>query len=134
MELMKENVLRNEKSINCHIDQSCKKIKSHVCDWFNPPAINEFEFGSVHPDIILLADCVWVEDLVDPLMDTLELYCQEETIVYVTYQQRGRAAHIKFWSRLKAMFQTLMIIDTEKDCGLTKPESINLIYCNRTKR
>ncbi len=55
------------------------KIKCQVCDWFNPPHISEYGFSSsssMYPDLILVADCVWIEELVEPLMNTLKKYCK----------------------------------------------------------
>lgn len=130
MQLMQENVSLN---INAIIgndnNRGCLKIECRECDWFNPPLITEFGIFATHPQIILVADCVWVEELVDPLMNTLDIYCQEETVVIFTYQQRGKAAHTKFWHRLKTMFRSIVEVDTERVCGLAKPESLCLLEC-----
>lgn len=78
--LMAENAERNEQSIgNGRI--SCKE-----CDWFNPPKMeNILEC----PDVILVADCVWLSSLVTPLLQTLKIYTMNNsTKVIITYQQR----------------------------------------------
>ena len=124
MELMQENITSNMNTIkegssstasnddsNDDNMKGCLKIECHVCDWFKPPSIVEFGFLNTHPQVILVADCVWVEELVDPLMNTLDLYCQEETLVFISYQKRGKSAHDQFWQRLKhlicSFFQSL---------------------------
>jgi predicted nicotinamide N-methyase len=113
----------NQKIIQCNCE--CQ-----VCDWFDPPPIKVFGFMSIYPEIILIADCVWVEELVDPLMNTLEGYCNDETTVVITYQQRGKVAHERFWNRLRNMFDVIDSVDTETMCGLKKPNKISLIECS----
>ena len=140
MTLMNENISLNEDTIfnkerrgshNNQIDCYDTKIKCQVCDWFNPPPIGVFEFNSIHPEIILVADCIWIEELVDPLMNTLDKYCSNETIVIITYQQRGKVAHDKFWSRLRGIFDGILIVETENVCGLEKPDSFSVIECSK---
>jgi Lysine methyltransferase len=46
------------------------RVEARACDWRDPP----MELVSVRKyNVILIADCVWVEELVDPLFDVLEL-------------------------------------------------------------
>ena len=131
MQLMQENISSNINAIKSNDnDGKCVKIRCHECDWFKPPPIKEFGIFATHPQIILVADCIWVEELVDPLMNTLDLYCRDETVVIFTYQQRGKAAHKKFWRRLKTLFQSIVEVNTE-ECGLHKPRSISLLECRR---
>lgn len=78
--LMKENVDSN----NLNHTISCKE-----CDWFNPPALANLFSTSDDPDIILVADCVWLAPLVVPLLETLCTYTSNKaTKVIITYQQR----------------------------------------------
>ena len=78
--LMKENVDSN----NLNDAISCKE-----CDWFNPPALANLFSTSDDPDIILVADCVWLSPLVAPLLETLRAYTANgATKVIITYQQR----------------------------------------------
>ena len=78
--LMKENVDSN----NLNDAISCKE-----CDWFNPPALANLFSTSDDPDIILVADCVWLAPLVAPLLETLRAYTANgATKVIITYQQR----------------------------------------------
>lgn len=88
--LMRENIERNRLNGEQQII-SCKE-----CDWFSPPAMSSlFQCSSVEngkescPDVILVADCVWLSPLVTPLLETLKVYTSNQlTTVFITYQQR----------------------------------------------
>ena len=123
MELMSKNISLNQ-SPRC-------KLSNQVCDWFNAPSISQFQFDTVYPDVILVADCVWIAELVDPLMKTLDMYCNDDTLVIITYQQRGKVTHEEFWYQLKQLFGNIKLIDTESIHGLSKPSSLSLIECKR---
>eukprot|EP00814_Leptocylindrus_danicus_P012039 CAMPEP_0116040838 /NCGR_PEP_ID=MMETSP0321-20121206/24628_1 /TAXON_ID=163516 /ORGANISM="Leptocylindrus danicus var. danicus, Strain B650" /LENGTH=222 /DNA_ID=CAMNT_0003520791 /DNA_START=383 /DNA_END=1048 /DNA_ORIENTATION=- len=100
--VMKANVEQNMP--NMHHKQ---RIECVECDWFNPPPPSELVSGigcdEYDVDVILVADCVWVEDLVTPLLRTLRLYTDEQAnagndgTVWISYQQRGARAHELFW-------------------------------------
>lgn len=89
--LMRQNVLRNKSTHDEAILISCKE-----CDWFNPPAISNLLHTTLddknneqYPDVILVADCVWLSSLVTPLLQTLKTYAiNPSTKVIITYQQR----------------------------------------------
>mmetsp|Transcript_24686 Transcript_24686/g.36196 ORF Transcript_24686/g.36196 Transcript_24686/m.36196 type:complete len:242 (+) Transcript_24686:103-828(+) len=168
-----------------------KCIDCAACDWFDPPPIQSFGFSSslvstfcsheelereckslsssaslpLHqPDVILVADCVWLEELVVPLLDTLNRYTtatttcndtkedndnEEEdnnhdshhqnetkqssssssTKIIMTYQQRGKATHDLFWTKLHSIFR-VQEIDTCK-FGLYKPSVLYVLECQR---
>jgi hypothetical protein len=127
MELVNENIRLNT---DTSLDKT--KLTSKVCDWFQPPPISSFEFEEhMYPDVLLVADCVWVASLVNPLMDTLNQYCNDATNVIITYQQRGKEAHDLFWNRLRGIFHVIQVVDTESVCQLKKPESICLLECRK---
>jgi predicted nicotinamide N-methyase len=89
--LMKQNVEQNVTNQNI----SCQE-----CDWINPTPIkqlfsceqslsHEEDDTETHPDVILVADCVWISPLVAPLLQTLKAYTTNpSTSVVITYQQR----------------------------------------------
>ncbi len=110
---------------------NCKRVECMLLDWFNPPPIDALFETGLYPEVMLIADCVWVEELVNPLMDTVEQLCGEDTLVMITYQRRGKAAHDLFWQRLEQIFTRIEIIDTKERFDLEKPESIHLIHCQR---
>lgn len=88
--LMRQNVDRNQ------INDEDQTISCRECDWFNPPALSSlFKCDSEEsnqeqcPDVILVADCVWLSSLVTPLLQTLKAYTSNpSTTVLITYQQR----------------------------------------------
>lgn len=125
MKLMKSNVQLNSAAIKM---ANCSRVDCLVLDWFNPPSIENLPFA---PEVILIADCVWVEHLVDPLMNTVHLLCGDTTTVMITYQRRGKATHELFWKRLRDIFSDIVEVDTMNSCGLDKPESLSLLLCQR---
>ena len=132
--LMVENVRRNQSSWMGD-NVPCNQIEYKECDWFNPPPINEmFVSGSI-PDVILVADCVWISPLIAPLLRTLKAYTTHShcTRVLVTYQQRGRDAHEEFLRGLYDLFD-VKVIDTEKTAGLVKPDVFYVFDCSKKKQ
>jgi hypothetical protein len=137
---MKQNVDRNRLAIE---SSECEGIHCIELDWFAPPDVNALlssisstsspSIQSQHfPQVILIADCVWLEELVNPLMDTVEKYCCDaRTEVIITYQRRGKAAHVLFWKRMRDIFRFIEQVDTFQACGQNKPESISLLICHR---
>lgn len=125
--LMKRNVELNQHAMECN-SVHCVEI-----DWFSPPDRETIcchpSEQETFPEVILIADCVWLEELVNPLMDTVEKYCNADTEVIIAYQCRGKAADALFWKRVKGCFQNIQDMDTLQSCGLSKPESISLLLC-----
>ena len=104
--ILKQNIAKNR----CSIESSgCARMSCMVCDWFDPKPSSEFGFSSgalMKPktntiDLILVADCVWVDELVRPLLTTLKKY-QCKTII--SYQRRGQAAHDTLMNGLEEIF------------------------------
>jgi hypothetical protein len=123
--LMRENVERNANDIQCPIE--CKE-----CDWFSPASIDEL-FGNADglPDMILVADCVWLPSLIVPLLQTLKVYTtHSHTKVLVTYQQRGREAHEELMEGIHDLFEVISV-DTEKSAGLAKPDVFHVFECSK---
>ena len=129
--LMKENVKRNESKGR---ESRCQEIICKECDWYKPPPMSNLydiiKDGEVNPDVILVADCVWLSPLIQPLLQTLKLYTDTKTptTVIITYQQRGRDAHEEFWQGINDMFD-VKVVDTEKSVGLMKPDVFNVFEC-----
>lgn len=123
--LMRENVERNANDTQCPIE--CKE-----CDWFSPASIDEL-FGNADgpPDVILVADCVWLSSLIVPLLQTLKAYTtHSHTKVLITYQQRGREAHEEFMEGIHDLFNVIYV-DTEKSAGLAKPDVFHVFECSK---
>ena len=128
--LMRSNVERNE-ALWKGPGMPCQKIECKECDWFNPPPMKEL-FDSINeeisPDVILVADCVWISSLIAPLLQTLKKYTTPLARVIITYQQRGRDAHEEFWQGVHDLFD-VTVIDTEKSAGLAKPDVFHVLEC-----
>lgn len=124
----------------------------HALDWYDPPSWQQL--GAVLlqnnnnttqqqqqlwiPQVILVADCVWMQELVEPLLSTLETLTGQSTKfntntcprmkVLISYQQRGKSTHEEFWNGLHTRFSnaTLTEIDVSQ-VGLSKPDVIHLL-------
>eukprot|EP00557_Chaetoceros_sp_GSL56_P009840 CAMPEP_0176480870 /NCGR_PEP_ID=MMETSP0200_2-20121128/2509_1 /TAXON_ID=947934 /ORGANISM="Chaetoceros sp., Strain GSL56" /LENGTH=279 /DNA_ID=CAMNT_0017877021 /DNA_START=146 /DNA_END=982 /DNA_ORIENTATION=- len=93
--LMKRNVEFNKNMI---YSTQCETIDCVEINWFSPPDRDTLCEYERFPQVILIADCVWLEDLVTPLIDTVEKYYNAHTKeVIMTYQRRGKAADLLFW-------------------------------------
>ena len=134
MPLMKENVNTNMTKVQASL---CVKIRCMTCDWFNPPGVDEFGFSligseySKFPDVILIADCVWVEHLVNPLLKTIDCLTDGHTEVIISYQRRGRTTHEALWCGLRTLFNSFEEVKICDDLNLTKPDSLFLLRCRK---
>jgi predicted nicotinamide N-methyase len=125
--LMRKNVERNEAAWkDKEVVVSCKE-----CDWFQPPAVDEL-LGEDNnkADVLLVADCVWLPSLIAPLLQTLKLYTNDSTEVFITYQQRGKEAHDLFLEGIHELFD-VVDVDTLKAADLVKPDVFHLFHCKR---
>ena len=129
--LMEENIDRNQSS--CQRNEiGGQIITCKVCDWFRPPPINELLTGTNIPDVILVADCVWLTPLIAPLLRSLDMYADASTKVIITYQQRGKDVHDEFWEGIHNLFDVIDV-DTETTVGLAKPNVFYLLECTKKK-
>eukprot|EP00550_Attheya_septentrionalis_P002531 CAMPEP_0198286020 /NCGR_PEP_ID=MMETSP1449-20131203/5201_1 /TAXON_ID=420275 /ORGANISM="Attheya septentrionalis, Strain CCMP2084" /LENGTH=432 /DNA_ID=CAMNT_0043983639 /DNA_START=143 /DNA_END=1438 /DNA_ORIENTATION=+ len=127
--LLTENVMANQHHYvhpaNSRIDDEDNhcRVTCTTCDWFHPSAVT---FATT-VDVILVADCVWLEELVDPLLHTLDQLTQEassssttSTRILITYQRRGKSTHERFLKGLHSIFHHIHDIDTHQ-FGIHKP-------------
>ena len=123
------------KNIDSHrsaLKQSgCQSMTSMACDWFRPlPG----DLDSFHPNVILVADCVWMQELVDPLLATMKRLTDDDgdrQQVLISYQRRGKPTHEEFISGLYSLFTHVREVDTYATCSLKKPESLYIFDCRR---
>lgn len=130
--LMEENVVRNQSSWQRNEVDDCQIISCQACDWYRPPPINELLSGTNIPDVILVADCVWLTPLIAPLLRSLDMYADASTKVIITYQQRGKDVHDEFWEGIHNLFDVIDV-DTETTVGLAKPNVFYLLECTKKK-
>ena len=128
--LMDENVQRN---MSCAKSSGCERMECRVLDWFHPPThLSQVGFAlDQAPDVILVADCVWLEELVAPLIQTIQqilhLSAPAEPIVIISYQRRGKGAHDALMAGLQGTFDTIEEIGD--DAELNKPGVMHIFDC-----
>ena len=131
--LLEENVQQNLAAAR---SSGCERMECRVLDWFDPPAhLSQLGFASDQaPDVILIADCVWLEELVAPLIQTIQqvlrLSAEAEPKVIISYQQRGRGAHEAFMKGLEDTFDR--IEEVGGDAQLNKPDVMYIFDCAKT--
>ena len=115
------------------VAKGCQKIECTVCDWFAPP--NPTELGLTGEcNVILAADCVWLQELVQPFLNTLEKLVagsDDSMRVIIAYQQRGKAVHEEFWNGIHSLFNVVRGTDW-LDARLNKPDCLYLLDCYNT--
>ena len=112
------------------------RIVCHALDWYDPPSFEDLgEVMSAEatkpwiPQAILVADCVWMQELVEPLLSTLEkLACRPQQKVLISYQRRGKSTHEEFWHGLHTRFEQATVTEVDvSPMGLSKPDVIHLL-------
>jgi predicted nicotinamide N-methyase len=83
-------LLRTNTALNPHLRCTVSQL-----DWGYP--------SSLRPDILLLADCVYLEPAFQPLVDTLAALATPQTTILFCYQKR-RKADKRFFSLLRRKF------------------------------
>ena len=83
--------------------------------------------------MIVVADCIWLAQLIAPLLNTLKTYTTESTKVIITYQRRGKEAHEEFWEGIHDVFD-VVAVDTEKTVELAKPDVFYVLECRKKER
>jgi len=73
--LLESNVQRNQAALR--LQEATTTVSCQACDWFQPLP-RELQHHSF--DVILVADCVWTQDLVAPLLAVLKQLTEEPTI------------------------------------------------------
>ena len=129
--LMNANVERNMIAAR---SAGCQRMTCSVLDWYCPPSDSsqlDFAAGEI-PDVILVADCVWLEELVAPLVGTIQTilqFCAAITAprVIISYQRRGKGAHDAFMKGLQETFDEIEEVSAEP--GLNKPDVMHIFEC-----
>ena len=122
---------------NSHLDIA--GVSLQAIDWFEPVALPA-------ASVILAADVVWVEELIQPLIDTLNAATEptleealpldaiapwcgvkstQHAVVLLSYQSRSTRADEQLFSGLDETFHALQVPDTEAPDGYN-PRNINM--------
>ncbi|XP_076155556.1 protein N-lysine methyltransferase METTL21D-like [Alosa pseudoharengus] len=83
------------------------------------------------PDVILMADCIYYEQSVEPLVETLKALAEEKTCIICCYEQRTEGVNPeierRFFERLLQHFQSEEIPPDKQDPEFNSPE-IRLLH------
>jgi hypothetical protein len=144
--LLQSNIYRNRNLITTDSNDNEITMQCCECDWFKQPLNSRvMDFSA---NVILVADCVWVHELVEPLLTTLHSLVTtssststrdtgedlngsdggDDIHVLISYQRRGKETHEAFWKGLCKLFSSIESVDTEA-AGLDKPEVLQLLSC-----
>jgi len=105
------------------------------CDWYRPTLperILSHKPGGV--DYVLVADCVWTEELVEPLLSTLRAISEihPHVEILMTYQRRGKSTDKALWDGLRRRFRRIETIEaTATGRLLDKPSVLHLLSIRR---
>ena len=131
--LMKENVERNMEAAR---SSGCQRMTCSVLDWYSPPSdSSQLGFAADKtPDVILVADCVWLEELVAPLVQSiqaiLEICDSSPPRVIISYQRRGKGAHDAFMKGLQETFDAIEEVNAEP--RMNKPDVMHIFECKKS--
>ena len=132
--LIHKNIDRHR---NAMAQSGCQSIKGMVCDWSQPVPSDLTRF---QPNLILVADCVWMQELVAPLLKTIQSLTDNRRRdlppnipqeVLISYQRRGKPTHEEFMEGLDSLFTDVKEVDTYATCGLKKPSNLYIFLCQR---
>ncbi|XP_057714568.1 protein-lysine methyltransferase METTL21D [Corythoichthys intestinalis] len=121
--LLKVNIQDNQTLI------SCGSITAKVLKWgedvsgFLPP-----------PNYILMADCIYYEQSIIPLVKTLKLLSGPETCIICCYEQRTEGINPKvenqFFELLQQSFTCEEIPSSKQDCKFSSPD-IHILHVRK---
>ena len=123
--------LRRNIDANRAVFPSYTSVSCCPCDWFDPCNLSDL-LPSSHPDLVLVADCVWMEDLIEPLFATLRRYTMTPSAsrVLFAYQRRGKRTDEVFWEALSSLFGTIEHLHLPHPI-LPRPDIFHLLVCHR---
>ncbi|CAB3372884.1 Hypothetical predicted protein [Cloeon dipterum] len=105
--LIERNIAVNSDSIL----QSGGSCTARVLDW------SEKSFDFIQADYILVADCVYYEQSVEPLVSVLQMFSDDKTIIYLSQEVRDYSLkQIKFWEDFhKTLLKYFEVTKIEKE-------------------
>jgi hypothetical protein len=105
VETMVKNVGHNQSTLD---NKKAAKVVPRVL-WWGKPIPEEL----LYPQVVLCADCVYLESGFVPLIQTMWEMCGQETIVYFCYKKRWKSSK-RFFVKLKKLFD-VTTDDARKD-------------------
>jgi Lysine methyltransferase len=116
--LMKENIKRNDVQ---------NIVECRICDWLDPPKFDV----SWKSNVLLIADCIWVGTLIQPLINTMKRFIESSTherdiTAIIAYQRRGKQVHNLFWKEVITVFDQV----EKLEIPIIKPDTLDLYKCS----
>jgi predicted nicotinamide N-methyase len=102
---LQRNIFKNQEKNTHRIDLDWEMISTGMLDWKDPKTYPKEENGEGAWDVIVGSDVIWLEELVPPLIQTLESCANENTVVYISHQTRSLHTDKLFFSLLSQQFQ-----------------------------
>ena len=137
---MQENVDRHADLYDNNYQQDSKAMVCCPLDWKQEITWDKIgeEIYDMNerwiPDVILVADCVWVQPLVEPLLSILQKLSPPqadtsiEMKILISYQRRGKSTHEEFWTGIHTRFPNATVTEVDvTEVGLAKPDVISLL-------
>jgi hypothetical protein len=128
--LIGANIDRHRVQLNA---AGCEQMTCKPCDWFRPLPEELLQW---QPQVLLVADCVWMQELVAPLLATIRQFTDvvapthPDVPVIISYQRRGKSTHEEFWAGIHSLFRHVQEIDVSS-IGLEASEVLFLLECRR---
>ena len=131
--LISENIDRHRVQLDT---AGCEQMTCTPCDWFRPLPEELLRF---QPQVLLVADCIWMQDLVAPLLATIQQLIEvaappaaddDDVPVIISYQRRGKSTHDEFWAGIHSLFRHVQEIDLSS-IGLKPSQVLFLLECRR---
>ena len=89
---------------NCQINADPVGLKTRELTWGEDTVDPDLQ----EPDVILMADCIYLESLFEPLVETLKSISNTSTVIYLCYKKR-RKADIRFFKLLHKQFTSTLL-------------------------
>jgi hypothetical protein len=144
--LLESNICRNRDLITTDSTNYAISMQCCECDSYQQPLNSRIMDFSAN--VILVADCLWIQELVEPLLTTLHSLVTtssstltrdtgedtndgnggDDAHVLISYQRRGKGTHEAFWKGLCELFSSIESVDTVAN-GIDKPEVLQLLSC-----
>ncbi|XP_042884059.1 protein-lysine methyltransferase METTL21D-like [Penaeus japonicus] len=123
LSLMEKNITENGERLGC-------PVEARELSWGNEEQIRGFH----EPDVVLVADCIYYEQSLEPLVSTLHKLCGPDTTVLLSYEERttGNKPQLqrKFFEMMDEHFRSEKIA-LEEQHELFRCEDIHIYKFSR---
>ncbi|XP_058788842.1 protein N-lysine methyltransferase METTL21D-like [Phymastichus coffea] len=121
-----------EKNVKANENQWKKfkgSAKAHILEWGKDISLN------FQPDIILLTDCVYYDESIQPLLNTLQKLVKDGTYAILSQEKRDTPKQVTVWEKfleeLTEKFKIELIPPAEQHSLYSSPDiHLMKIHCN----